>query len=111
LKKLGLALLVIVLLALVAFFVPSWRHRSGSHSVSLSWQAPVATTPKVVGFNVYRSTSLGGPYVRVASGVSGLKYRDTAVNAGVSYYYVVRSVDSDGNESPASTEIKATVPD
>ena len=109
-KKLGL-LLAILLLGAVTILLPVVRQKPRGHSVTLSWHAPAeSTTSKVVSYNIYRSTKQGGPFVKVASGVEGLSYRDTAVNAGTTYFYVVRSVDSGGNESRASEEIKATVP-
>jgi len=110
-KKLGFALLAVIVLGLAVLFLPSMLRKSHPHSVTLSWHPPEGTNgSKAITFNIYRSTSLGGPYVRVASGVQGLSYHDTAVNAGMSYYYVARSVDSAGAESPASSEIKVTVP-
>jgi fibronectin type 3 domain-containing protein len=109
-KKLGLLLLAIVVIGLAVLFLPS-LHKSRPHSVTLSWRAPEGpANSNVVNFNIYRGTTLGGPYARVASGVHELNYKDTAVNAGVTYFYVVRSVDSAGTESPASEEIKVTVP-
>ena len=112
-KKLGLLLLTILLLgAAVIFFLPSVLHKPRPHSVTLTWHAPAESAKsKVVSYNVYRSTSEKGASVRVASGVKTLSYHDTAVNAGTTYFYVVRSVDSEGNESPSSEEIKVTVPE
>jgi hypothetical protein len=79
-----------------------------SHSVGLTWNASTST---VVGYNVYRSTTSGGPYTLITSSlVSGTTYSDTSVSAGVTYYYVVTAVDSSGNESAYSNEASATVP-
>jgi Abnormal spindle-like microcephaly-assoc'd, ASPM-SPD-2-Hydin/Fibronectin type III domain len=79
-----------------------------AHSVSLSWTASTST---VVGYNVYRSTVSGGPYTLItSSNVPGTTYTDTGVQAGVTYFYVVTAVDSNGNESAFSNEASVTVP-
>jgi hypothetical protein len=100
------AIVLLTLLVLIGVY-----HRTTHHSVFLSWHSVV---PKpgvtVVGYNVYRSVNSGGPYVRIASGVSGLAYRDWMVNNARSYYYVVSSVDAAGHESPYSTEVQADIP-
>ena len=74
----------------------------------VSWQA--SNSPGVGSYNVYRSTASGGPYKRIGSGVSGSSYMDTAVQAGVTYFYVVTAVTNANVESRISQEIKATVP-
>ena len=80
-----------------------------SHSVTLNWVA--STTPNV-SYNVYRSTTSGGPYSTKlnASPIAGLSYVDNAVQAGQTYYYVVTAVDGSGNESVPSVQAIATVP-
>jgi Abnormal spindle-like microcephaly-assoc'd, ASPM-SPD-2-Hydin/Transmembrane protein 131-like N-terminal len=79
-----------------------------AHSVSLSWTASTST---VVGYNVYRSTVSGGPYTLITSApVAATSYSDTAVQAGVTYFYVVTAVDANGNESAFSNEASVTVP-
>jgi len=79
-----------------------------AHSVALSW---IASTSTVVGYNVYRATTSGGPYTLITSSpVNGITFTDTAVQAGVTYFYVVTAVDANGNESVNSNEASATVP-
>jgi Abnormal spindle-like microcephaly-assoc'd, ASPM-SPD-2-Hydin/Protein of unknown function (DUF1573) len=79
-----------------------------AHSVSLSW---TASTSNVVGYNVYRSTTSGGPYTLITSAsVTGTTYTDSSVQAGVTYFYVVTAVDSNGNESAFSNEASVAVP-
>ena len=88
------------------------RRAPHPHSVTLLWHAPAQSVdPQAVRYNLYRSTSPGGPYTPVASGVQSLTYKDELVNAGVTYYYVVRSVDLSGRESGYSEEVKVTIPD
>ncbi len=79
------------------------------HSVSLSWTASVS--PGVAGYNVYRSTVSGGPYIgQNSSPVTGTSYSDSTVQAGQTYYYVATAVDNSGNESPFSNEAQAIIP-
>ncbi len=80
-----------------------------SHSVSLSWTASIS--PNVVGYDVYRATTSGGPYTQLNSTlVAATSYTDTTVVAGQTYYYVGRAVDNYNNESVYSNEAQATVP-
>jgi len=83
---------------------------TGMHDVSLSWSA--STSSGIVGYNVYRGTTSGGESSTPlnSSPISGTSYMDEAVTAGTTYYYVVTSVSSDGTQSAASAETKATVP-
>jgi hypothetical protein len=79
-----------------------------AHSVTLTWTASTST---VVGYNVYRSTVSGGPYTLITSStVPGTTYTDNGVQAGVTYFYVVTAVDSNGNESAFSNEASVMVP-
>ncbi|HEV2522351.1 MAG TPA: choice-of-anchor D domain-containing protein [Candidatus Acidoferrales bacterium] len=79
-----------------------------NHSVALSW---TASTSSVMGYNTYSSKTSGGPYTKLTSApVSAMTYTDTTVQAGLTYYYVVTSVDSSNMESAYSSEVGATVP-
>jgi fibronectin type 3 domain-containing protein len=74
----------------------------------LKWNA---STSAVDGYNVYRSLSPGGPYVRINKDrVRELSFVDRNVEKGMKYYYVARAVDSGGNESRDSNEAFAAVP-
>jgi hypothetical protein len=78
------------------------------HSVSLGWTASTST---VAGYNVYRGSQSGGPYVAVNSGLdASTSYTDTSVQAGQTYYYVVTAVDGSGNESVYSNQAQAVIP-
>jgi len=107
-KKVILLAVVLILLGLIGFAV--FRPKK-PHSVSLSWHAP-APEPgvQVVGYNIYRSTSSGGPFVKIASRVPGLTYNDSIVSPGRTYYYVVTTLDQRERESRYSTEITAAIP-
>ena len=81
---------------------------TGIHAVNLSW---IASTSAVAGYNVYRGSVSGGPYTKLTSSlVSGVLYTDTAVQAGVKYYYVTTAVTSSGTESAYSNQATAAVP-
>ena len=67
--------------------------------VLLNWAAGSGTT----GFNVKRSTTPGGPYVTIASGLGGTGFTDESAAPGTSYYYIVTGTNNSG-ESPASAE-------
>ena len=76
-------------------------------AVQLSWRAPI--DPDVAGFEVLRSSTSGGPYTRLNARLLILEsFTDTTAPAGVTSYYVVRAVDTSGNESGPSPELVAT---
>jgi fibronectin type 3 domain-containing protein len=78
------------------------------HSVSLSWNA---STSKVVGYNVYRGTQLGGPYTKLNSSlIATLTFTDSSVQSGATYYYVATSVDANNVESGHSNVATAVIP-
>jgi hypothetical protein len=93
---------------------PSAASVSGSgipapqHNVSLSWNASTST---VVGYNVYRGTQNGGPYIAINTApAAGTSYIDNSVTAGQTYYYVVTAVDGGGSESVYSNQAPAAIP-
>jgi hypothetical protein len=60
----------------------------------------------VVGYNVYRSTTPSGVYTKLNSEpITGTTYTDGGLAYGNLFYYVVRSVDTNGDESVVSQEI------
>ena len=70
------------------------------HSVSLSWTA--STSSNVKGYNVYRGTTSGDYTVINSSIVAGTTYTDGTVEAGKTYFYVARAVDTNNVESAYS---------
>lgn len=77
----------------------------GNGQVGLSWTAPGGDTAK---YNVYRTQVSGGGYTRVATQTNTTTFNDTTVVNGIRYYYIVRSVDAEGNEGASSNEVGAT---
>jgi len=59
-------------------------------------------------YNVYRSTISGGPYVKIAETSSTYStYLDSSVTTGITYYYVVRPAQINGNETCQSNQASA----
>jgi hypothetical protein len=111
----GIVVFFVLLLSLKWFSVTRgepWVLRldaSGKvHKVTLTWKA---SSSQVAGYNLYRSTSTGGNYIKINSLlVRGITYTDNTVDGGTTYYYVTRAVDAQGKESVNSNEITAAVP-
>lgn len=83
--------------------------QSTAYSVLLTWTASPSSA--ATGYNVYRSTVSGNDYVRInSSPVAGLSYVDGTVLDGTTYYYVLTTVDSAGDESGYSTELQMAIP-
>ena len=81
---------------------------SRPHSVDLKWKASVS---RVVGYNVYRSETDGGPYIKLTSApVRATNYTDRSVQSGHTYVYAVTAVDGKAKESVHSNHAKALIP-
>ena len=78
------------------------------HTVGLGWTGSTST---VSGYNVYRSSTSGGPYSRLNSSLlPGTTFIDNNVQAGQTYFYVTTAVNSNNVESAYSDQAQATVP-
>ncbi len=77
------------------------------HSVSLTWNSSTST---VVGYNVYRGTTSGGPYSKLASLNPDTSFVDSSVQSGQTYFYVTTAVDGSGKESANSNQTQAAIP-
>jgi hypothetical protein len=84
----------------------------GTHSVALSWSASAAGTYPVAGYNVFRApSSAPTSYVQLnTSLVTTLGFTDPVVSNSAEYYYVVKAVDTQNNQSAYSTPVTATIP-
>jgi len=81
---------------------------SGGHYAVLTWKA---STSVVAVYYVYRSENPGGPYKKLnSSPVRETEYKDSAVQAGHTYFYQVTAVDAKGRESAFSNQVRAIVP-
>ena len=70
----------------------------GKHYVLLSWSDETSPT---ISFRVYRSTTSGGPYTQVMSGIATLSYTDLNVPSNATFYYVCTAYDSSTNSESA----------
>lgn len=87
--------------------------QSAQHGNFLSWSAPVvdANHSAASSYNVYRSTVSGGPYTLV-SNVTTTSFIDpiAVLTPGVTYFYVVRAVNTVGVEEQVAVEVSGTIP-
>ncbi len=82
-----------------------------SYMVDLSWVAPTSSPDPVAGYNIYRAPSGSSAYALLnASGNTGTTYVDSAVVSGLTYDYIVDSVDASGVESIPSNRIAVIIP-
>ncbi len=75
---------------------------AGDSVVHLSWNGVSGADS----YSVKRSTSSGGGYAVLASGLTGTNYADQSATNGTTYYYVVSAVNSAG-ESGNSAQAQA----
>lgn len=75
----------------------------GVAQVTLAWSASSGASS----YTVKRSTTNGGPYTAIASGVTATTYANTGLTNGTTYYYVVSAVNGSG-ESANSNQASAT---
>jgi hypothetical protein len=77
------------------------------HLADLTW---TQSAGDVIGYNVYRGSQSGGPYILLNSSmIDSTSYTDTTVSSGT-YYYIITAVDSSGNESLNSNETMTLIP-
>lgn len=83
---------------------------ASGHTATLTWGP--SSSPNVVGYYIYRGTTMGGPYSRLnlASPNQGTTSIDGSVQSGQTYYYVVTAVDVNGFQSSYSNEVSALIP-
>lgn len=78
------------------------------HTVSLSWSD---SSSNIAGYNVYRSSTSGGPYTRVNSSlIAGTTFTDDSAQSGQTYFYVTTAVNSNNAQSGYSNQAEAVVP-
>lgn len=97
--KLGWALLLVKSVLASAF----------GASVTLEWDP--SPSPNVAGYHLYSSSSPGGDFRRVTVElVRGTRFTDSALEPGVTYFYVCTAVGTNGLESTFSNQIRYTAP-
>ena len=96
------------------FFVVPNRPRfvaaiAGVGRVFVRWESP--DQGNITGYNVYRSTTSGGPYTKLNTTPythEAQLYADPGLTNTTTYYYTVSAIDGSGNESERSAERAAT---
>jgi hypothetical protein len=84
---------------------------STGYVVNLSWDAPTDSTVPVAGYNIYRSPDGGSSYQLLNPTVDGqTTYVDSKVQDGLSYDYIVESVDASGVQSVPTSPVLVTIP-
>ncbi len=80
-------------------------------TVSLTWDAWDAGSDSLENYRweVLRREAPGGPH-EVVGLIESPDFEDSTITAGMSYYYVVRTVDAAGNVLANSRELMVTVP-
>lgn len=76
-------------------------------AIDLDWSDSISSDRS--GYNVYRATAPRGPYTQLNNLPVTLWpfYHDTTAINGVTFYYVVTTLDASGNESSDSAEVMA----
>jgi fibronectin type 3 domain-containing protein len=81
------------------------------HQVALSWNPPDSSTVPITSYNTYRLTAGSSAYQLLNSSVGPqTTYLDKTVQSGITYDYIVTSVDSTGVEGIPSNVVAATIP-
>jgi parallel beta-helix repeat protein len=80
-------------------------HNSG---IRVKWTP--STSKDVVGYQVYRSTSLNGTNLQLISGTTpypNTTFLNVDLEPNTTYSYWVKSIDASGNASPKTSQVKA----
>jgi hypothetical protein len=85
---------------------PTSSEGATAHFATLRWTA--STSPGVT-YELLRATRSGGPYTQIQSGLKDNSATDHEVTSGVTYYYVARSEDANG-QSVNSNQVEAVIP-
>jgi len=89
--------------------IPSLTATAGIAQISLNWSASSGAT----GYDLQVSTTNGGPYTLITTGLAATNYTHTGLMPGTSYFYVVSAVNANGvseNSAPASAVSLAAPP-
>jgi fibronectin type 3 domain-containing protein len=83
---------------------------AASYAVDLSWDAPSSSADPVAGYNIYRAPSGSTTFQLLNSSADSLlTYVDSTVQNGLTYVYMVESVDASGVESIPSNTFDVTI--
>ncbi|WP_248931141.1 cohesin domain-containing protein [Paenibacillus hamazuiensis] len=86
---------------------PSVYGISGNAQITLAWNS----VPNADSYNIKRSLTSGGPYAIIVNlPATSYSYTDNSVTNGITYYYIVTAVNSNG-ESADSNVVSVTPED
>lgn len=111
-KKLLRTALTLTVICLALSLCSTRLSAQSTRSTTLTWAT--STTPNVT-YNVWRATVMGGEDSPATATLlnpvplTTLTFTDTTVMSGITYYYVVRSVNSTGTASTDSNEVMAVI--
>lgn len=77
----------------------------GETNITLSWIGNYGDSK----YNIYRSSTQGSGYTKIASDVTDKSYTDKNLEQDVTYYYVITAMDTNNNESKYSNEASAKI--
>ncbi len=81
-----------------------------SHEIDLSWNAPISSYP-IAGYRIFRSSDGGTSFQLISPAlVTRTTFVDDQIQSGLTYHYVVKSVDPLGAESAPSNLTSVTIP-
>ncbi|HLO02175.1 MAG TPA: Ig-like domain repeat protein, partial [Symbiobacteriaceae bacterium] len=83
-----------------------------SNQVNLNWTANAATTPKISGYVIFRSTTSGftADQTTLVGSSTTSSFADLNLTGGTTYYYKIAAIDTAGNISTISAQISVTTP-
>lgn len=84
---------------------------SGDSEIELSWSA--VSSSDLDGYHLYRATSAinsveGMTPVNGSTPITETQFTDGSVDNGTTYHYRLTAIDTNGNESEASSEVEVT---
>jgi hypothetical protein len=92
--------------------------QAATKTLTFNWQQDAASLPSLQMWRIYSSTTDGGPYSLMSQivydGQAKPEYVGTSTitqgdNTSKVYYFVVRAVGKNGNESGNSNQVSATI--
>lgn len=88
-----------------------YTEASTPYTVRLSWEPPMSSPDPVAGYNVYRAPDGSSNYTQLnTSAMTQTAYTDTTVTDGLTYDYIVESVDAEGITSVPSNTAVVPIP-
>jgi Abnormal spindle-like microcephaly-assoc'd, ASPM-SPD-2-Hydin len=82
--------------------------KAANLTVTLKWDA---SSSKVSGYYIYRSTKSGSAYTKMNSSIdAGTSFTDSSIAAGETYYYVVVAVSPTNVYSSYSNQVEVAIP-